>query len=86
MDIVSRKLFWLKVWIINFDLQLIGRWYLEYLFEMKMIFVIFRVDKGIEIGIMVIIYLFLCWYYGDMDLYDIVVYGFLILNQVCNIV
>lgn len=80
MDIVSRKLLWLKVWVFNYDFKLIGRWYFEYLYEIKIIFVMLRVDKGIEIGIMVIMYVFFCRYYNDMDLYKIVIYGFFILN------
>lgn len=80
MDIVSRKLLWLKVWVFNYDFKLIGRWYFEYLYEIKIIFVMLRVDKGIEIGIMVIMYVFFCRYYNDMDLYEIVIYGFFILN------
>lgn len=40
-----------------------------------------RIDKGIEIGIMVIIYVFFCRYYIDVvDFVDIILYGLLILN------
>ena len=30
IDTASRKLFWLRIWVSNFDPQVTGRWYLEY--------------------------------------------------------
>jgi len=48
MDTASRKLLWLKVWVSNHDPKLIGRWYLEHLYETKIISAMLRVDKGTE--------------------------------------
>ena len=33
VDTASRKLLWLRIWTTNKEPKLIGRWYLEYLFE-----------------------------------------------------
>ena len=35
IDTASRKLLWLHVWVSNSDPQVIGRWYLEYLYETR---------------------------------------------------
>ena len=48
MDTASRKLLWLKVWTGNCNPQLIGKWYLEYLFESRVMASIIRLDKGTE--------------------------------------
>ena len=84
MDTASRKLLWLKVWITNYDPQLIEKWYLEHLLLTKVISAILRVDKGTETGIMTTIHSFLRRHHGDMDPHDTVVYGPSTSNQVCN--
>ena len=48
MDTASRKLLWLKVWTGNCNPQLIGKWYLEYLFENRVMASIIRLDRGTE--------------------------------------
>ena len=37
IDTASRKLFWLRIWVTNSDPLVIGRWYLEYLYETRTI-------------------------------------------------
>lgn len=37
IDMCSRKILWLRIWVSNSDPRLIGRWYLEYLMEVKTI-------------------------------------------------
>lgn len=46
--------------MINNDFNVIGWFYLEYLFNIKVMVSIIRVDKGMEIGIMVIMYVYFC--------------------------
>ena len=35
IDTASRKLLWLRIWVSNSDPRVIGRWYLEYLYETR---------------------------------------------------
>ena len=84
MDTASRKLLWLKVWVSNHDPKLIGRWYLEHLYETKIISVMLRVDKGTETGTMATIHAFLRRHHNDMDSQETVVYGPSTSNQVWN--
>lgn len=58
---VVGKVLWVKVLIGNSDFKIIGRFYLEYLFKSRMIVRRIRFDKGIEIGVMVIMYVFVRW-------------------------
>ncbi|KAK3747967.1 hypothetical protein QZH41_019446 [Actinostola sp. cb2023] len=51
IDTASRKILWLRVWVSNSDPLIVGRWYLEYLYETKMISSYIRMDKGTETGI-----------------------------------
>jgi len=53
MDTASRKMLWLRVWTSNSKPEIIGRWYLEYLFESRKLACFLRTDKGTETGIMV---------------------------------
>lgn len=59
LDTASRKLLWLRVWITNSDPLVIGRWYLEYLYESRMMPTYLRVDRGTETGIMATIHAYL---------------------------
>lgn len=69
--------------MINNDFNVIGRFYLEYLFNIKVMVSIIRVDKGTEIGVMVTMYVYFRQQYeDDMDFAEIVIYGLFILNQV----
>ena len=53
IDTTSRKILWLKIWASNSDPQLIGHWYLEYVFESKVIASFMRLVKGTETGTIV---------------------------------
>ncbi|KAK3744750.1 hypothetical protein QZH41_003386 [Actinostola sp. cb2023] len=75
LDTASRKLLWLRVWVSNSDPKLIGRWYLEHLYETRMISAILRVDKGTETGVMGTMHSFLRRHHGDMNPHDTVLYG-----------
>ena len=82
MDTASRKLLWLKVWVSNHDPKLIGRWYLEHLYETKIISAMLRVDKGTETGTMATMHAFLRRHHNDMDPHETVIYGPSTSNQV----
>ena len=82
MDTASRKLLWLKVWVSNHEPKLIGRWYLEHLYETKIISVMLRVDKGTETGTMATMHAFLRRHHNDMDPHETVIYGPSTSNQV----
>lgn len=83
LDTASRKLLWLRVWMTNSDPKLIGRWYLEYLFETRVMSAIMRLDKGTETGTMATMHAFLRRHHNDMDPMDTVLYGPSTSNQVC---
>ena len=59
LDSASRKLLWIKVWMNNCDPQLVGRWYLGYLLETKVMPPMLRVDRGSETGTMATSHAFL---------------------------
>ena len=83
LDTASRKLLWLKVWMSNHDPQLIGRWYLEYLLETKVMPCMLRVDKGTETGTMATMHAFLRRNQDDgIDPVCTVIYGPSTSNQV----
>ena len=82
MDTASRKLLWLKVWVSNHDPQLIGKWYLEHLYETKIISAMLRVDKGAETGTMATMHAFLRRHHNDMDPHKTVICGPSTSNQV----
>ena len=50
LDTASRKLLWLRIWVTNSDLLAVGRWYLEYLYETRMIPAHLQLDHGSETG------------------------------------
>ena len=79
LDTASRKLLWLCIWTSNCNPS---HWYLDYLYETRVIPAILRVDRGSEIGIMATMHVFLQRRHGDMDPSDTVVYGWSTANQV----
>ena len=83
LDTASRKILWLRVWVSNSDPKLIGRWYLEYLFQTRVISAMLRVDRGTETGTMATMHAFLRRHHGDMDPHATVIYGPSTANQVC---
>ena len=84
MDTCSRKMLWAKVWVSNSNPDIIGRFYLEYLFKSRTIASKLRLDKGSETGVMAAIHAFLRQHHGDMDPLDTVMYGPSTSNQVCS--
>ena len=82
IDTASRKLLWLRVWVTNSNPIVVGRWYLEYLYESRTMPSILRLDKGTETGIITTMHAFLRQSHGDMDPCDTVIYGPSTSNQV----
>jgi len=82
IDTASRKLLWLRIWVTNSDPVLVGRWYLEYLYETKVISSFIRMDKGTETGTMATMHAFLRRHHGDIEPCETVIYGPSTSNQV----
>lgn len=83
LDTASRKILWLKVWMNNSDPQLIGRWYLEFLVDTKVMASMLRLDRGSETGTMTTIHAFLRMNHtDDVEPEDSVLYGPSTSNQV----
>lgn len=64
MDTCSRKMLWAKVWVSNSNPDLIGRFYLEYLYKSRTIASKLRLDKGSETGVMATMHAFLRQHHG----------------------
>ena len=87
LDTASRKLLWLRVWTSNSNPYLIGRWYLDYLFETRVIASFLRMDKGTETGVMATMHAFLRHNHEDTtDGCETVLYGPSTSNEVSLIV
>ena len=82
IDTCSRKVLWAKAWITNSDPNVIGRFYLEYLYKTKTIASKLRLDKGTETGVMSTMHAFLRQNHGDMDPMETVIFGPSTANQV----
>ena len=83
IDTATRKMLWLRIWVTNSDPNIIGRWYLEHLYETRVMPSFIRVDKGTETGVMATMHAFLRRNHGDMDdPSDTVLYGPSTSNQV----
>ena len=76
IDTASRKLLRLKVWVANSNPIIVGRWYLEYLYECRTMPSILRLDKGTETGIITTMHAFLRQSHGDMDPCDTDIWSF----------
>ena len=59
IDTATRKLLWLRIWVSNSDPNLIGRWYLEYSYEARVISSFMRLDKGTGTEVMATTHAFL---------------------------
>ena len=82
IDTCSRKLLWVKVWMANNDPNIIGRFYLEHLFNSRVMASIIKVDKGTE-TVMTTMHAYLHQQHEDnMDPIETVVYGPSTSNQV----
>ena len=73
---------WVKTWITNSDTNVIGRFYLEYLYKTRTIASRLRLDKGMETGVMSTIHAFLRQHHGNMDPMETVIFGPSTANQV----
>ena len=82
MDMCSRKILWIRVWMSNSDPNIIGRFYLEHLFKSRKIAAKLRLDRGLETGVMATMHAFLRQHHGDMDPLETVIYGPSTSNQV----
>ena len=82
IDTCSRKMLWGKVWSSNSDPNLVGRFYLEYLYKTRRIASRLRLDKGSETGVMATMHAYLRQHHGDMDPVETVIYGPSTANQV----
>ena len=82
IDTASRKLLWLRIWVSNSDPLLIGRWYLEYLYESRITASNLRMDRGTETGTLATMHAFLRRHHGDIDPMETVIYGPSTSNQV----
>ena len=51
LDTASRKLLWLRVWTSNFNPKVVTRWYIDYLYETRVMAAMLRVDRGTETGV-----------------------------------
>ena len=82
LDTCSRKVLWIKVWNSNSDPKLSGRFYLDYIYEKKIIASRLRLDKGTETGVMATMHAYLRQGHGDMKPEDTVIFGKSTSNQV----
>ena len=83
IDTASRKILWLKVWPTNSKPELIGRWFLEYLYKSRKALSYIRMDKGAETGVMATMQSYLRQYDDDLnDPTDAIIYGPSTSNQV----
>ena len=68
IDTASRKLLWLRICqVTKSDSKVIGRWYLEYLYEARIMPSMIRLDRGTETGTMATMHVFLRRNHDDMD-------------------
>ena len=67
IDTTSRKLLWIKVWTTNRILELVARWYFEFIYEVRVIPNYIRIDKGSETGTIAIIHCFLRRQHLDVE-------------------
>ena len=82
IDTASRKILWLKIWVSNSNPQQIGRWYLEYLYETRVLPWYLRLDKGTETGTMATMHAYLHQMLGTDDPSNTIIYGPSTSNQV----
>ncbi|CAB4044337.1 Hypothetical predicted protein, partial [Paramuricea clavata] len=66
-DVFSGRLMFLKVWTSNSNPKLVGQWYLDYLYDKKVISQHLRLDKGTETKDIATIHAFLRNTHGDTD-------------------
>ena len=85
IDTASRKILWLRIWDTNSRPEVIGKWYLEYLYESRVIPAYIRIDKGTETGVMATMQCYLRRNHTDLENpIDSVCYGPSTSNQVSS--
>ena len=83
LDTARRKLLWLRIWVTNSDPLAVGCWYLEYVYETRIIPAHLQLDHGSETGAIATMHVFLRSQHGDMEHpIDAVIYGPSTSNQV----
>ena len=76
LDTVSLKLLWLRVWVTNSDPQSTVKYYLDYLFQAKVMASFIRFDQGTKTGMMATVHTFLHDNLGsNIDPIKSVIYG-----------
>ncbi len=84
IDTASRKLLWLKIWTTNSNPILVGKWYIQALFESGILPNYIRLDKGTETITMCTIHAFLRSKHEDLeDPTNSILFGPSPSNQVC---
>ena len=82
IDTASRKILWLKIWVTNSDPQRIGYWYLEYLYETRILPWYLRIDKGTQTETMATMHAYLHQLLGTTDPSNTFIHGPSTSNQV----
>jgi len=75
IDMASRTLLWLHIWVSNSDPQLIGRWYVEYFYETRTMASYLWMNRGTETGTIAAMHAFLRRHHVDVDPLETVIYG-----------
>eukprot|EP00794_Sanderia_malayensis_P013470 gene13470-14861_t len=76
LDTYSNRINFLRIWTTNNEPKIIGRFYLEYLYECKVLPSRLRIDKGTETGILTTMHSYLRSLHGDLaDPVDSILYG-----------
>ena len=81
IDTASRKILWLKIWTSNSCPKRVAKWYLQYLYDVRQIASLIRIDKGTE-RVMATMHAYLRQNHGDMNSAGTVPYGPSTSNQV----
>ena len=82
IDTARRKILWLKIWVSNSNPQQIGRWYLEYLYEKRVLPWYLRLDKGTETDTVATMHACMHQMLGTDDPSNTIIYGPSTSNQV----
>ena len=86
IDTTSTKLLWIKVWVTNRILELVARWYFEFIYETRVRLNNIRIDKGSETGTLATMHCFLRRQHSDVETDEkavkTVIYGPSTSNQV----
>ena len=67
INTASRKLLWFKVWVTNRILELVARWYSEFIYKTRVIPNYMRIDKDSETGTITTMHCFLHRQHSDVE-------------------